>query len=72
MLRDDWNFMIALRSQSHANPQQAARLKELYTKYINAQRASVLNSTCSTCVVEMMGEMCHYIDREDLIIEEDN
>lgn len=65
---DDYNFMVGLRSQSHASAEQAAKLRELYGKYINESRMSVLNSTCSTCVVEMMNDMCNYLQHPELKI----
>lgn len=70
MLRSEYNFMVGLRGQSFASAEQAAHLRELYGKYVNAARMSVLNSTCGTCVVEMMRDMCEYIQREDLKIED--
>jgi len=71
MLRSEYNFVVDLRRQSHCSSEQASRLHGIYAKYINSSRATVLNSTCGSCVQEMFADVCEYIQREDLKIIED-
>lgn len=66
--RDDYNFMRSLMGKSKCSTDESARLKTLFSLYVNPVRAMVLDHTCSPCVSELFQGMKNYVEQENLNI----
>lgn len=63
MNQEEIEFIKGLRRRSQCTIDEASRLHQLFAKYVNPARASVLTHTCVSCVSEMMMGMADYLDK---------
>lgn len=66
MSEEEINFIKYMCSKTRCTLDEGKRLYDLFSKYINPARASVLTPNCGSCITEMVVNAKEYIDKYKL------